>query len=646
MGVFRLPKNQQMVQGFPVGRLTALENRPSGGTPTLQQVTDQGATTTNTITVGGVTIPTFTEGSVAFFGASGLLSQNNQNFFWNTNPDFNNNTLNISGALGSEQITNGSFTGSATGWTLNTGWVYGSNSVSKTSNGTGALTQAISTMVNGTIGIVSITVSALTVGTITVSVGNTVVGTISANGTYTYRFVSTNTSGIVITPSNTARLTVDDVSVRYLTGGGLVVAGTSFFRSKMTVVQNNTSTTLGGKSDHLELLNTTASGVTNFNFKFAQTALSGIQARSTGILDFISTAMGTNGGFTWKIGSNVSTLSDYGNLDVNGWSTNENGRFAKKVIAGLNSVTAPATLNSNGSYAGRGVLITTTDTVLTNAYEFVYLDSSLTAGCTGTTSVVCSAQTNGTDCNLYTALGCINAFGNCIDFIDEESCNLNNPPCGWVTTAPCSEFNANETACTTTAGCTANYEGDCTVFGDETTCLANSGCSWDGSCFGSYYTSCSGDYDITPYCSGGEYGSCEGTASCSNITDETTCDALTPCVWGEQQIVFLPSLANARQNNMSLKYAIKKTGGTGNSIVKPFDTSATIEGATEKVFSTVGDSIVIHLFDKNIPCASYTNETACNAIDGCTWNTEDPENPFCGGTPTALPSWNIIADKV
>lgn len=57
MGVFRLPKNQQMVQGFPVGRLTALENRPTPSTPSLQQVTDVGASTTveSTFSTGLIT---------------------------------------------------------------------------------------------------------------------------------------------------------------------------------------------------------------------------------------------------------------------------------------------------------------------------------------------------------------------------------------------------------------------------------------------------------------------------------------------------------------------------------------------------------------------------------------------------------------
>jgi hypothetical protein len=592
-------------------------------------------------------LSTMTPGSVGFFGASGLLSQNNQNFFWNTNPEYNNNTLNISGALGAEQLSNPGFTGGSSPWTLNAGWVYASNAVSKTSNGTGALTQTISTMVNGTIGIVSITVSALTVGSVTVSVGGTLVGTISANGTYTYRFISTTIStAILITPSNTARLTVDNVSVKYLTGGGLVVAGTSFFRSKMIIAQNNTSTTLGTTSDHLELINTTTSGVTNFNFKFAQTALSGIQARSTGTLDFIATNTSASGGFTWKLGSSVASLSDAGNLDTNGWSTSASGRFGTKVVAGVNSITAPATLNNNGSYAGRGVLITTTGITLATTYEFVYLDSSLTAGCTGTTAVDCSAQTDSASCSSYSALGCINNFGNCIDLPDEESCN-GTSPCSWVTTADCSDFNNDEGACSSTSGCTANYEGDCSAFNNDETACTSAGCSWsDPDCSGSYYTGCSGSYDVTPYCSGGEFGSCNGTASCANITDEGTCDGTSPCVWGEQQVVKLPNVATALQNNMSLKYAIKKTGGTGDSIVQAFDSNSTIEGLSEKTFSTVGDSMVIHFFNKVIPCSSYGNESACNAIDGCFWDTEDPENPFCNGSPTAKPSWNIIADKV
>jgi len=48
-------------------------------------------------------------------------------------------TLDLRVPLGEELITNGEFTGSATGWTLNTGWSYGGNKVSHTPGSTGTL---------------------------------------------------------------------------------------------------------------------------------------------------------------------------------------------------------------------------------------------------------------------------------------------------------------------------------------------------------------------------------------------------------------------------------------------------------------------------------------------------------------------------
>lgn len=47
MGNFTLPKGQQMVQGFPIGRLAALENKLNSGAYWL----NGSAQTTNTLTV-------------------------------------------------------------------------------------------------------------------------------------------------------------------------------------------------------------------------------------------------------------------------------------------------------------------------------------------------------------------------------------------------------------------------------------------------------------------------------------------------------------------------------------------------------------------------------------------------------------------
>lgn len=53
----------------------------------------------------------------------------------------------VNASLGSEILTNGTFTGSATGWTLGSGWSYGSDKISH-SSGTAEVTQSISVTAN------------------------------------------------------------------------------------------------------------------------------------------------------------------------------------------------------------------------------------------------------------------------------------------------------------------------------------------------------------------------------------------------------------------------------------------------------------------------------------------------------------------
>jgi len=43
----------------------------------------------------------------------------------------------------------------------------------------------------------------------------------AASGTYTKKFIATATTNLAITPTNTARFTVDNISIKQLTGGGI-----------------------------------------------------------------------------------------------------------------------------------------------------------------------------------------------------------------------------------------------------------------------------------------------------------------------------------------------------------------------------------------------------------------------------------------
>jgi hypothetical protein len=148
------------VQGVPVNKLVkdgvyvrtvngqSGDVTLTGGGGTLQEVTDEGATTTVESTFsGGLITPQvkastsagldlksnsgtdigrlgagggagvtwygnhafsqMTEGSIGFFGANGLLSQDNQNFYWNSP----SRRLGVYASLGTELLTNPNFTG-------------------------------------------------------------------------------------------------------------------------------------------------------------------------------------------------------------------------------------------------------------------------------------------------------------------------------------------------------------------------------------------------------------------------------------------------------------------------------------------------------------------------------------------------------
>lgn len=223
----------------------------STSTPTLQQVTDVGATTTNDIIVpdevygagwnGSLEVPTKnalydkietlgsgasiggamtsgTAGSVLFVDPNAIIAQNNQNLFW----DNALKNLLISSTLGSELLTNGTFTGNATGWTVPFGWAYSANTVVHSSNGTGALqpSTALTTVIVGFEYQYSIDISSMTVGTATLAVGGVTLA-ITANGTYTKKFVATSNANLTITPTSTARFTVDNISLKRLSGGAI-----------------------------------------------------------------------------------------------------------------------------------------------------------------------------------------------------------------------------------------------------------------------------------------------------------------------------------------------------------------------------------------------------------------------------------------
>lgn len=127
--------------------------------------------------------------------------------------------------LGADRVTNGSFTGSAISWTLTSGWTWASDSVSHTSNGTTDLSQNIGAGVN-TLYAVTFTISNRTAGNVTPKIGTNVGTAVSVNGTYTQYIASPIAGGsLIFTPSNTARFTIDNVSVKEAKSMAYLISG-------------------------------------------------------------------------------------------------------------------------------------------------------------------------------------------------------------------------------------------------------------------------------------------------------------------------------------------------------------------------------------------------------------------------------------
>ena len=131
-------------------------------------------------------------------------------------------------SLGSELVTNGSFTGSASGWALGTGWAYSSNAINATSTSS-ICYQDIAAMQSNKTYTVTYQISNYSGGNIQWRFGGsgTVDGaTRNANGTYTEYFTNTSSGDkrLFLSPSGFTG-TIDNVSVKEITtcswsGGG------------------------------------------------------------------------------------------------------------------------------------------------------------------------------------------------------------------------------------------------------------------------------------------------------------------------------------------------------------------------------------------------------------------------------------------
>ena len=250
-------------------------------------------------------------------------------------------------SYGANLTTNGTFTGSATGWT-STGWTYGTNNIAHNTGNTSALSQSIAGIVGSYWPYqVVVTVSGSSAGTFTVSLGGWTSPAQSGNGTKTISISpsSSGTQTLSFTPSSTFDGTLDDITLKvYVRSTPIVTFG---LQSELR--------TYGGlfwgyKSSGF------ATGGGNFaigdnSFEFLTT---GTQNTATGLQslqNLIDGAENTASGF-WSLkalrsGSYNTSFGAYSEyLNVSGVSNSAFGAWSGKIHLGSESVFF-------GSFAGQ-----------------------------------------------------------------------------------------------------------------------------------------------------------------------------------------------------------------------------------------------------------------------------------------------------
>lgn len=283
-----------------------------------------------------------------------------------------------SSQLSSELVTNGTFTGSATGWTLNTGWTYNSNNVSHATGNTATMTQTLGIAANKTYLITatvgsSIVNPAIVNGTFTIGLGGITCGKWDDTGKFGANFfplvlnfictVPSSSGDLTFTPDTNFSGTIDTVSVKNILGGNIVALGNVGIGTALPGVAldvNGTARLIGltvnGKlpcladgtncpsagsgtvtavtftGDGTVLSSTPSSAVTTTGSLVAslatQTANTVIGATGTSLTALpVNSCSGASNALTWTTGTGFGCNTISGGAGTNYWTTGTGGNI-------------------------------------------------------------------------------------------------------------------------------------------------------------------------------------------------------------------------------------------------------------------------------------------------------------------------------
>jgi len=115
--------------------------------------------------------------------------------------------------LGSELVDNGGFTGSSSGWSLGTGWGYGTNNIVATSATTGQYLNQTLALTIGKTYILNIDVT-ITGGALDFQLGGSGAGVSLSSGHNAKQYIPSSIGAIYFMPQSTFSGTIDNVSVK------------------------------------------------------------------------------------------------------------------------------------------------------------------------------------------------------------------------------------------------------------------------------------------------------------------------------------------------------------------------------------------------------------------------------------------------
>ncbi|HVE80923.1 MAG TPA: hypothetical protein VNA68_02170, partial [Candidatus Dormibacteraeota bacterium] len=270
-------------------------------------------------------------------------------------------SINSEATLGSEKVTNGTFTGNATGWTLGTGWAYNSNNATKTAGTASDIEQNISASAGETYR-VAFTISNRTAGCLTPEVGGVSGQNICANSTTQTQVITATTTGNLKLKADSAfDGTIDNVSVMKLTASNSV----------LTVKNSDASTGLEIRSGGTPGLNNTFIGL-----RAGQSTTEGDNNTALGVSALRNL---TSGIWNVAIGSNAlqNTTTGFWNVAVGGDALASNTTGAYNTAIGTNAMWRNTT-GVNNTALGEDALIFNTTGNNNTAIGSDALDSNTT----------------------------------------------------------------------------------------------------------------------------------------------------------------------------------------------------------------------------------------------------------------------------